>query len=349
MEPHIIYMNNAAEGWPKAPGVAQALECAVRETPAHAFRASVDGPDLLCQCRASLAALLGGVDPSRVVISSCATHAINLALSGLRWSAGDRTVTTLTEHNSVLRPLRRLRHSANVETLTLDVDNAGDIDLAAADAALERGVRLVAVTHMSNVTGHVLDVASLFRRAHAHGALTLLDASQSMGALEVHPERLGADMVAFSGHKCLHGATGTGVLYVAPHVELEPSIVGGTGVRSDLEEHPRDMPTRLEAGTPNTVGVAGLLAASEWARTRGPDFIASRRACARRLHDRLAELPKLRLLSGTEDAERSGIVSFCADGWSVAEVGFVLARSFGVIGRTGLHCAPLIHKRLGIS
>ena len=197
------------------------------------------------------------------------------------------------------------------------------------------------------MTGKANPVEPLFRLAKAAGALTLLDASQSLGWIPVHPCQLHADLVAFTGHKGLRGSPGTGGLWVAPEIELEQIIVGGTGTRSDLEGHPAEMPARLEAGTPNLPALAGLAAALRWREQDGGASTANQQRLTARLHGGLAEIPRVRLCGGACPAASSGILSFQIRDWDVEEAGYVLRESFGIICRTGLHCAPLIHAALG--
>jgi cysteine desulfurase/selenocysteine lyase len=343
----VIYLNNAAGGWPKAPGVVEAMNAAIQAPPYSPGRSDSSFGDPVSECRARLAALLEAEDPSRIVLTSGATHALNLAILGLGLRNQAHVVTTVTEHNSVLRPLNHLAVRGDVRITVIGLDGSGHIDIESFDAALRDEPKLVAVNHMSNVTGRVCDVGPLFERAKAVGAVTLLDASQSIGHVPVHPEELHADLVAFTGHKGLHGPSGVGVLFVAPWIDLDRVLVGGTGVRSDLDLHPEDMPIRLEAGTPNVPAIAGLAAALKWRESNGPACEANARRLGRLLNSGLEEMRSVRVFSSVGDTEDSGIVSFRAEGWSVDEAGIVLQESFGIICRTGLHCAPLVHRAIG--
>ncbi|HEY3281600.1 MAG TPA: aminotransferase class V-fold PLP-dependent enzyme [Armatimonadota bacterium] len=340
-----IYLNNAATSWPKAPGVPEAVSAALQAPPSDGRRQGGRADDCLEQCRCRIAHLLGVPDADRVVLTSGATEALNLAVWGVPLTHGSRVVTTVAEHNSVLRPLYHRSRPLRCRVTHVAVSPDGELDTSGFERALADGADLVAVTHVSNVTGRAMPVSELFRASKAAGAVTLLDASQSLGHLDVRPDELGADLVAFTGHKGLGGPQGTGGLYVAPYLELAQIRVGGTGVRSELLAHPQEMPLRLEAGTPNTPGLAGLAQALQWHEFEG---VAARGRVADRcaaLRQGLSELPGVRLLgAGTSPA---GIVSFTVEGWPVEDVGQVLLESFGVTGRTGLHCAPLIHGPLG--
>lgn len=343
----MIYLNDAASAWPKAPGVIAAMVDAMAMPPEHPGRSSVQTADSLVECRERIAVLLGTSAPSRIVLTTHATQALNLAILGLSLPVGAHVITTISEHNSVLRPLWHLQQQQGVRLTIIGFDALGRLDLSAFERALAEGAELVAVNHVSNVTGAVNAVAQLFAQAKGAGAVTLLDAAQSLGHLPVRAEEIGADLVAFTGHKGLRGPTGTGGLYVAPGIELAQVFVGGTGVRSDARFHPPEMPMRLEAGTPNVPAFAGLAAALRWQAQHGDEFIRRERILRDRLHDALREIPRVELFDGDPAAEHLAIISFRIRGWEVEEVGYVLAESFGITCRTGLHCAPLIHHAIG--
>jgi selenocysteine lyase/cysteine desulfurase len=297
-------------------------------------------------CRRAVAQLLGGVEPSRVVFTMNATAALNIAIGGLTLSAGDRVVTSCAEHNSVLRPLEKLRRERGVKVELIPVTPQGALDEEAFRKALLVPPRLVVLTHASNVTGAVFPVKRLFGLARATGAVTLLDASQTLGHIHIQPHGFGADMVAFTGHKGLLGPSGTGGLYVSPALELDQTVVGGTGVRSDLASHPPEMPMRLEAGTPNAAGLAGLAAAIEWLLSADPppDQTAG---LTSRLRQALSGIGGVRLFHEGQTGNATGVVSFLIRGWDAATAGEALQASFGIQCRTGLHCAPLIHSFIG--
>lgn len=342
----MVYLNNAATSWPKAPGVAEAVRQAL-ETPAvEPGRGGARGPDPVRVCREGLARLLGVPDPARIVFTASATASLNAALEGLRLAPGSLVVTTAAEHNSVLRPLERLRRKCGVTVEIVPLTPDGELDEEMLDRVVERGPRLVAITHASNVTGRVYPVARWFAKARAAGALTLLDASQSLGYAGVRPLQLGADLVAFTGHKGLLGPAGTGGLWVSPGLELGHWMVGGTGTRSDLVSHPEEMPARMEAGTPNLPGLAGLAAAVGWLERHGEGWRAGARRMEEALRGELGALRGVRILGGG-GPERAAALSFRIAGWSVEEAGHALEASFGVACRAGLHCAPLIHRWIG--
>lgn len=342
-----IYMNSAAEGWPKAPGVAAAMSRALELPPASPGRVAWPVEDVLRECRQRIAGLLDVPDPHRIVLACSATHALNLAIHGLGLRAEALVVTTVTEHNSVLRPLWLMERSGCARVIRVGLDAAGALDLAAYEEALSGKPRLVAINHASNVTGRINPVERLFALAKAAGAVTLLDASQTAGQIPVHPLELGADLVVFPGHKGLHGPAGTGALFVAPGLTLDQILVGGTGRNSRSSSHPEAMPERLEAGTPNLPGIAGFCAALAWHADQSERFLRQAQDAGRRLRNGLRSIPGVKVIDDEPQADRLNLISFLIEGWPVDEIGIALQESFGITCRTGLHCAPLIHEALG--
>lgn len=342
-----IYLNNAAEGWPKAPGVAQAVLRAMQEPPASSGRIVSGKLDRAADCRKRIADLLAVPDPARIVLTAGATHALNLAIQGLGLREQAVVVTTVTEHNSVLRPLFLLERSGRARMIIVGLDATDSLDNAGFERALCERPALVAINHASNVTGRVNPVATWFGWAKQAGAVTLLDASQTAGHIPVHPLKIGADLVVFPGHKGLHGPAGTGALYVAPNIDLEQFLVGGTGRHSQSRWHPAEMPERLEAGTPNSAALAGLAAALAWGDEHGEEFRQQARCAGQRLHEGLRAIFNVRLLDDWPGGEYLSLLSFHVHGWDVEETGLALSESFGIACRTGLHCAPLLHEAFG--
>lgn len=339
-----VYCNNAATSWPKALGTSLAVAGHMDALPLHPGRSGFDVPDPEGDCRTRLAKLLRVEDASRIVLAANATHALNVALHGFPWAEKAVALTTLAEHNSVLRPLHFLQRHRGLRVAYARTDSAGRIDLRYWEEALRRHRPQLAVfTHASNVTGAVNPVEEMCALARAAGAATLVDASQTAGCTAVLPRDWGADMLAFTGHKYLLGPPGTGGLYIAPGVELEPVLVGGTGILSELEDMPPQLPVRYEAGTPNSPAFAGLAHALAWGEAHPyPTGEVERRL--ERLREGLA-------LAGAWIADWKGahtpVLSFTLPGVSVEDAGEILQRSFGIICRTGLHCAPLVHNAIG--
>jgi selenocysteine lyase/cysteine desulfurase len=252
------------------------------------------------------------------------------------------------EHNAVARPLAALaERGVSVDRVPCGPDGALDVDDLV--RALRAGpTRLVAMVHASNVSGAILPAREAARAAHEHGALFLLDAAQTAGVLPLAAEEMGIDLLAFPGHKGLLGPTGTGGLYVAPHVRLTPLRQGGTGTRSEEELHPEDLPEALEAGTLNTVGIAGLGAALRYLEGRGPKSIRAHEATLTvRLLSGLEDIAGLRVHGPAAREERAAVVSLSVEGWEPVDLAAALDGSFGIAVRAGLHCAPLAHRTLG--
>jgi selenocysteine lyase/cysteine desulfurase len=257
-----VYVNNAATSWPKAPQVGATLAACVSGIPYHAGRSGFSGSDIPGECRRLLADLLQVKDHNRIALGPNATHGLNIALHGVQLRPGAAVVTTAAEHNSVLRPLQYLAKTQGVIVQIIPVDKQGRVNPDEWESAIKKhSPQLAVFTHASNVTGAINDAALLARIAKQARTITLLDASQTLGIIPVLPDLWGIDLVAFTGHKYLLGSPGTGGLYIAPEVNLEPVWVGGTGVQSDLREMPLTMPNRFEAGTPNDPAVAGLATA----------------------------------------------------------------------------------------
>ncbi|HEY6001677.1 MAG TPA: aminotransferase class V-fold PLP-dependent enzyme [Anaeromyxobacter sp.] len=346
-----IYLDNAATSFPKPPAVGEAMSEFLAHGAGNPGRSghalAVAAQRVVSDARRMLASLLGAPDPARIAFAQNATDALNLALWGLL-RPGDRVVSTALEHNAVARPLAALA-DRGVAVARVRCGPDGALDLRDLERALKDApTRLVAMIHASNVAGTILPAAEAAKLAHEHGALFLLDAAQTAGALPIDVVRMGVDLLAFPGHKALLGPTGTGGLYVAPGVKLAPMRQGGTGIRSEEERQPEEMPEGLEAGTLNTVGIAGLAAALRYLGARGVEEIRAREvALADRLLSALREMPPVRV-HGPGDARRQvGTVSLSMEGWEPVDLAAALDGSFGIAVRAGLHCAPLAHRTLG--
>jgi cysteine desulfurase family protein len=303
-----------------------------------------------------VARLLGVDDPSRVIFAASGTDALNLALHGLL-QAGDHVVTTVLEHNSVLRPLSHLAQEREVAVTHVACGPNGRIDPDDVRRALRNETALVAVTHASNVTGLVQPVAEIGRLARERAALLLVDAAQTLGHFPFSVGALHADLLAAPGHKGLLGPLGTGLLYIRPGLEhrLRPTRQGGTGSQSELLRQPAELPDRYEPGNHNVPGLAGLGAALAWLEQRGLEAVARHeRELRTSLIERLAAAPGVTLYGGAEgrtssDAapEAVGVVSLNLAGYDPQELAAILDATHGVQARAGLHCAPLAHEALG--
>jgi len=347
-----IYLDHAATSFPKAPGVAAAV---ARHLESHAgnpgrggHRLTVEASRAVEACREAVADLLGG-HPERTLLGPGATFWLNTVLTALL-RGGGRVVVSALEHNAVMRPLRRLEARADVEIAVVRGTGPGGVPSPEEMAAEVRRAPtdLVVVNHASNVSGAVLPVAGIVRAVAP--VPVLVDGAQSAGSLPVDFASLGAAAFACSGHKGLLGPAGTGVLLLDRSVaeRLEPLVCGGTGSRSESEEMPEFLPDRLEAGTPNVPGFAGLEAACRWLRERNIEEMHHRQLALReRLAERLAALPRVRLWGYDAGAPAAPTLSFTVDGLDNGELAAWLDRERGLMLRVGLHCAPAAHRRLG--
>ena len=357
MGPQDIYLDNASTSFPKAAGVAEAMGRFVTDIGCNVARGSY-GPafealDVVWETRERLCALLGHDDPRRVVFTANVTVSLNMLLKGLL-KPGDHVLVSCLEHNAVMRPLTQLT-SMGVAFDRIPLAGNGQLDLAAAQGLIGPRTRAICMTHASNVSGAVLPAAQVGHMARRHGLFFILDVAQTAGFLDLDREALGADALAFTGHKGLMGPQGVGGMALSRRLSdaLEPLISGGTGSMSDSEAVPGVMPDRLEAGTPNLPGLFGLHAALGALMERGLAPLRRREIdLAQRLEAGLAGLPALRLLAPPWfdlDGEplRTPIISADCLGRDNAEVSFRLADEHHILTRCGLHCAPSAHRAYG--
>lgn len=345
-----IYLDNAATSHPKPPEVYAAVLDAMQNIGASPGRGgyglALDASRLLFDTRELLAGFFGAADSSRIIFTRNATEALNLAVRGLL-QPGDHVVTSSMEHNSLLRPLFMLEQRG-VELTIVPADNEGLINPEDVRQALRPTTRLVALSHVSNVTGGIQPIAEIAAIARAGGALMLLDAAQSAGCLEIDMQALGIDLLAAPGHKGLLGPQGTGLLAVAPCVPLRPLLAGGTGNSSDQDQQPDIFPEGFEAGTHNLPGIAGLYAGVTFLAANGVTAVGRHEhECGTYLRERLTALPGCRLHGPCNPAQRVGLFSVTFEAWDSAALAFILDREYGIATRAGLHCAPRAHRTIG--
>ena len=344
------YLDYAATSAVRPPSVIEAVSGFLADCGATPGRAghlrAVEAGRVAFRCRRTLARLLGlPGDPGRIAFTFNATHALNTAIRGIL-GPGDIVVTSAYDHNSVLRPVHYLARERGTRVRMLSGTPEGEMDLTEAERLLE-GARLLIVNAASNVLGVRLPLEALAERAHAAGALVLVDAAQSAGHLPESPAAAGADIVALTGHKGLLGPQGTGGLWVREGVEVEPLLVGGTGGDSTLRDMPPGMPDHLEAGTANSPGLAGLLAGCEYLIDRGvAEIHAEEKRLKHMLREGLARVPGVRVLSPPAP-DGVGVVTITSGEVDPGTLATVLDRGFGVSTRPGLHCAPEVHRLLG--
>lgn len=347
----MIYLDNAATTMHKPQEVIDAVTqamCSLGNAGRGATSGALDAARTIHACRAKLARLLGCPRADHVCFTPNSTAALNTVINGVV-RPGDRVVTTVLEHNSVLRPLNRLAAEQGVTVEHAGCDTNGVLDYDELERLVTPGTRAVVVTHASNVTGNAVDIARVAAMAHAAGALVIVDASQSAGTAHIDMQGMGLDVVCFTGHKGLMGPQGTGGLAVAEGIDVAPWAMGGTGVHSFDALQPLEWPTRLEAGTLNGHGIAGLSAGLDFIEAQGGvEAIATHeRALADRFLAGVREIPEIKLYGAFDQPSRSAIVSLNVGDIDSAEISDALMQGWGIATRPGAHCAPLMHHALG--
>ena len=348
-----IYLDNAATSWPKPEAVYAAVDRYQRELGAPAgrsvYRQAAEVERLVLDTRRQVAELIGAEDPSRVVFTCNGTDALNLALHGLL-RPGDHVVTTVAEHNSVLRPLRYLEDQRRVSVTRVRCNATGWVDVDDIRDAITPRTRLIAMVHASNVTGALQPVEDVGRLARERGLLYLVDAAQSVGHVPVNVRWIGASVLATSGHKGLLGPLGSGLLYIAPGVEqqLEPLRQGGTGSQSLDDRQPRMLPDKYESGNLNVPAIVGLGAGIAYLRKRGLDEVRRHAMqLTQLLVDGLHGIAGVTVYGPLKAEQRVGVVTVTINGYEPQVLAAMLDASYGVQTRAGAHCAPLMHAALG--
>jgi cysteine desulfurase family protein len=348
----MIYLDNPATSWPKPSQVKEAMMKFMEEIGANpgrsGHRLSIKAARILYETREALSTLFHIKDPSRIVFTLNATESLNLALKGLL-KPGDHVITSSMEHNSVMRPLRDLEKKG-VELTIIPCSSNGTLDPGDVEKKIQTNTRMITLNHASNVIGNLFPIREVGWIARKHNLLFLVDAAQSAGVFPLDVEGDGIDLLAFTGHKSLYGPQGTGGLVIGERVkekEMIPLKQGGTGSRSEFEEQPDFLPDRFESGTPNGVGIAGLLAGIQFVLRRGVEQIRQHEiGMIKKLIKGLKEIPRIRLYGPENQKDRIATLSFNLPPLSPSEVAFRLEKQFGILCRPGLHCAPAVHRTI---
>ncbi len=345
-----IYMDNAASSWPKPENVYRDVDRFMREvgaTPGRGgYRQEHEANRIADLARAALADLFNAPDPEGVVFTLNATQAINMALKGLL-SPGDHVITSSIEHNAVWRPLKRLEQTG-IDVTAVPCQEDGTLHLENIKEAINPNTRLIAFIQVSNVLGTILPVAEIGELASKNQILLLVDAAQSAGSYPIDMQAMQIDLLAFPGHKGLYGPHGTGGLIIRPGIKLDTWVEGGSGVESELESMPEKTPERLEAGTQNIAGIAGLLSGVNFVQDTGVDLIRRHEMeLCQMLIEGLKQLPGCVILGPKDMKERAPVVSAVFDGYIPDQLAAVLDQVFGIATRAGLHCAPQAHRAAG--
>lgn len=345
----MIYFDNAATSHPKPKAAIDEMLRALTLYNANPGRsgheAAIEAARCVYACREALARFLDAETSDCVCFSLNCTDALNLAIKGAL-HAGDHVVSTLLEHNSVLRPLSALSARGQISLTLLPPDPDGQINPADVRRAVRPQTRLIAVTHASNVTGAIQPVAAIGALCRELGIPYLIDGAQALGGLPVSMQKLRCDFYAFPGHKSLLGPQGVGGLYIRSGIKINPLREGGTGTESDSMRQPAEPPERYESGTLNLPGIAGLRRSVEFVSENLSRIMMHERELTTQLYEGLLAMPDATLYSPTEESARAAIVSFNLGDMTSSEVADALSRR-GFAVRGGLHCAPGAHGFLG--
>ena len=310
---------------------------------------SIEAARFIYEAREALSVLFNVKDSSRIVFTLNATESINLALKGLL-KYKDHVITSSMEHNSVMRPLRDLEKKG-VELSVIPCSNEGMLDPREMEGKIRSNTRMVVLNHASNVTGTLLPIREVGSIVRKHNLFFLVDAAQTAGVYPIDLERDGIDLLAFTGHKSLYGPQGTGGLIIGERIrekEMIPLKQGGTGSRSEFEEQPDFLPDRFESGTPNGVGIAGLLAGVQFVLEKGVEQIRQdEMTLTQKLIKGLKEIPQVELYGPKNQGDRIATLSLNLTSFSPSNVASRLEKEFGILCRPGLHCAPAAHHTLG--
>jgi cysteine desulfurase family protein len=347
----LIYLDNGATSFPKPTEVYDFMDQFYRKLGVNPGRSGYDlcleTGELVEGTRKELTEFFNGTDPNRLCFSYNSTDALNLIIFGLL-AEGDHAITTNLEHNSVLRPLYHLYRDKNVEVDYIPFDARGFVDPEDFPKKFKKNTRLVIVNHASNVIGTVQPVKEIGRLCRENGILFAIDASQSAGKIPIDMEAMNIDIVAFTGHKSLLGPTGIGGLYVREGIEIKHTRAGGTGVRSAVRAHLDEYPYRLEYGTLNILGVAGLHAGLKWILEKGMHNIHEQEMrLTAMLRDGLKDADGVKLYCQDSLDNHISIFLFNVEGLEALNTGTILDVDYNIASRTGLHCAPLVHQQLG--
>lgn len=347
----MIYLDNAATSFPKPESVYAAMDRYARTALANPGRAghkmAVNAKATLDDVRHRLNRFINGAGPERIVFAYNCTDALNMAFKGVL-NPGDHVVTTDLEHNSVSRPLVKLVNDDVITLTRVPADGGGTIDPDAIRRAITSKTRLVALTHASNVLGTVQPIADIGRICHEQGVRFLVDAAQTLGVLPIDVRAIGIDLLAFPGHKGLFGPTGTGGLYVAPEVQIRAWREGGTGGDSKSPTQPAGFPEFLEGGTPNLLGLVGMIAGLDFVEERGVGAIHKHEMeLCELLRAELADNPLIVPIGHADPARRVAAFSFRCEAIGSEDLAGILDTSFNIAVRAGNHCAPYIHKAVG--
>ena len=345
----MIYMDNAATTMQKPQQVIDAVAaamCSMGNAGRGAHAASLGAARTIYDAREKLACFFHAENPKQIAFTMNSTESLNIALKGVL-NPGDHVITTMLEHNSVLRPLYELQEKGTELTI-LKSNPQGTLDYEDFEKAIKENTKAIVCTHGSNLTGNLVDVKRVGEIAKKHGVLFIVDASQTAGVFPIDVQEMGIDILCFTGHKGLLGPQGTGGIYVREGLTVRPLLCGGSGVQTYNKKHPSEMPTALEAGTLNGHGIAGLDAAVEYLMDTGIDTIREREQDLMwRFYEGVKDIPGVKVYGDFSTRERCAIVTLNIGDYDSSEVSDELLMTYGISTRAGGHCAPLMHEALG--
>lgn len=347
----MIYLDHAASSWPKPMEVSKAVAEAIEEYAANPGRGghalARRASQKVQEVRQLVAQFINAPQAQRVVFTPSATVSLNVALKGYPFEAGDQVIATVFEHNAVRRPLEWLKRERQVEVTYVDIGQGDDSNLETLKKSITEKTKMIVVSHASNVTGAIAPLEEIAELAKQHQLILCVDAAQTAGLIPIDVQKTPIQLLALAGHKGLLGPQGVGCLYVAEQVKLMPIIHGGTGAHSFDAEQPEQMPERLEAGTINTPGIAGLGEGIKYIQRIGMEKIQEHKHNL--LKYTLAELQKIKEIEiyGPDlGVQRAGVISFNLKGVQSHEVAMILDQHYDIAVRAGVHCAPLAHQAL---
>ncbi|MGH7215251.1 MAG: aminotransferase class V-fold PLP-dependent enzyme [Tepidisphaeraceae bacterium] len=356
LAPRRLYLDNAATSFPKPRTVTEAMVRYATELGASAgrgaYREAVETGELINECRRRLNRLFNGQRPEHFIFTLNCSDALNLAIKGLINPAEEsHAICTHIDHNSILRPLNALQDRGWVEQTRVPVESStGLVDPEHIRRAIRRDTKLIVITHVSNVTGTVQPLRQIGAIAREHGVPLVVDAAQSVGHLPIDVQADHVDLLAAPGHKALLGPLGTGFLYIRPGIEriLRPMKEGGTGSVSEQDRQPDFLPDKYEPGSHNAIGIVGLSEGVKWVLDQGVEKLAADELDLVRVFlDGVSGVDGLTCYGPQGVRNRVGVFSVRVDGFDPHELSSVLEEQYGILTRSGIHCAPLAHEALG--
>lgn len=346
----MIYLDNAATTYPKPKQVYQSVMEAMTKYGANPGRGShamaIEGARVIYETRELLCKLFNLEDPMRVIFTFNATDGLNMAIKGIL-KHGDHVVTTSMEHNSVLRPISELE-KYGVENTIVQCATDGTVNVDDIEKAIKSNTRLIVTTHVSNLTGTIFPIEKIGEMCRRRNVLYLVDGSQSAGVMEIDMQRQHIDLLAVPGHKGLLGPQGTGALMINTDAEIRQLKEGGTGSESSSLYQPNFYPDKLEAGTHNLPGIAGLNAGLKYILGKGTKSILKHEKDILELFiNEMRKNPKIKIYGPEDIGLRCGVVPVNIEGKDSSEVAYILDTEYNIAVRPGLHCAPLAHRTIG--